>query len=303
MKQLIKPRFIGRLGNNLFQLAAAIGCAKKHGVGWGIKKGYVERGFNAKQIDKFLPHLPVCDQYFKAYTEFQDKWAGLEFNYHEIPFHPNGCELVGFWQSEKYFDNAKEEVGRWINLPFIEGYRDYVSIHIRRGDYVNLDTNFPPVNFHYIMKAMEVFGAHTKYLVFSDDINWCKETIKASRFEGCTVNFVEGGSEWGDLSLMASCGHNIIANSSFSWWAAWLNTNPNKIVVTPSAKWGNWFGPDNGVKHDCPDLIPEGWKQIEFRTIDKEAYKENPEKEKQKWIDMNRVWSNPNIQTLVKIMK
>jgi hypothetical protein len=64
---------------------------------------------------------------------------------------------------------------------------------------------------------------------------------------------------------MASCSHNIIANSSFSWWGAWLNRNENKIVITPSHKAGLWFGPDNGNKHDCIDLIPDGWVEIEFR--------------------------------------
>jgi len=104
MKPLIKPRFIGRLGNNMFQIAACIGYAKKHNVGWGVKKGYKERGFNVFQVDKYFPNLPACDSYFKAYTEFQEEWAGMEFNYHEIPFHPNGCELVGFWQSLKNCD-------------------------------------------------------------------------------------------------------------------------------------------------------------------------------------------------------
>lgn len=263
MKPLIKPRFIGRLGNNLFQIAACIGYAKKYNVGWGIKKGYTERGFNAHQVDRFLPHLPACDSYFKPYTEFQDQWAGFEFNYHEIPFHPNGCELVGFWQSEKYFENAKEEVRKAINLPFIEGYRDYVSIHVRRGDYVNHSDSFPPVTTEYLASAFQsVNKVVSKAIVFSDDINWCKNNILS---EGITIEFSEGRNEWEDLSLMASCGHNIIANSSFSWWGAWLNTNPEKIVISPSNKRGNWFGMGAGVKHDCVDLIPKEWIQIEFR--------------------------------------
>lgn len=271
MKPLIKPRFIGRLGNNLFQIAACIGYAKKHNVGWGVKKGYVERGFNANQVDKYLPQLPSCDSYFKAYKEFQEEWAGTEFNYHEIPFHPNGCELVGFWQSEKYFDNAKDEVRKWINLPFVEGYRDYVSIHVRRGDYTQHSGSFPPVNETYLSKAMLSMPNLTattgmpfkKFIVFSDDIEWCKNNIPKT--PAWIIEYSEGLNEWEDLSIMASCGHNIIANSSFSWWGSWLNTNPNKIVISPSHKRGQWFGLSSGVKHDCIDLIPESWIQIEFR--------------------------------------
>lgn len=268
MKALIKPRFIGRLGNNLFQIAACIGYAKKYNVGWGVKKGYVERGFNANQVDKFMPHLPGCDSYFKPYKEFQEEWAGYEFNYHEIPFHPQGCELVGFWQSEKYFENAKEEVRNVINLPLIQGYRDYVSIHVRRGDYVQHSGSFPPVTEEYLMNAISAVGSDkTKFIFFSDDINWCKGFVRdfMSGFDHLWFEFSEGRNEWEDLALMASCGHNIIANSSFSWWGAWLNTNPDKIVISPSCKRGNWFGMDAGVKHDCVDLLPKEWIQIEFR--------------------------------------
>lgn len=268
MKPLIRPRFIGRLGNNMFQIAACIGYAKKYNVGWGIKKGYKERGFNAFQVDKYFPNLPACDSYFKAYTEFQEEWAGLEFNYHEIPFHPNGCELVGFWQSEKYFENAKDEVRKHLQFNFVEGYRDYVSIHVRRGDYVNHSGSFPPVTLNYVDRAISHLHHETglvKFMVFSDDINWCKSEFKNSIYKDFEWEFSEGRNEYEDLCLMASCGHNIIANSSFSWWAAWLNTNPNKIVVSPSHKRGNWFGMEAGVKHDCIDLISKEWIQIEFR--------------------------------------
>jgi len=264
LKPLIKPRFIGRLGNNMFQIAACIGYAKKHNVGWGIKKGYKERGFNAFQVDKYFPNLPACDSYFKAYTEFQEEWAGMEFNYHEIPFHPNGCELVGFWQSEKYFENAKDEVRKYLQLPFVEGYRDYVSIHVRRGDYVQHSGSFPPVTIEYFVQAIKNFH-RPKLLVFSDDIEWCKKELPYPLQQASQMNFSEGRNEFEDMSLMASCGHNIIANSSFSWWAAWLNTNPDKIVISPSCKRGNWFGMEAGVKHDCIDLIPKEWIQICFR--------------------------------------
>lgn len=266
MSALIRPRLIGRLGNNMFQIAACLGYAKKHGVKWGIKKGYIEKGFKANQVDKFFPNLPSCDSSFKVYTEFQDKWAGLEFNYHDIPFHPNGVEIVGFWQSEKYFENAKEEVRKAFDLPVIEGYRDYVSIHVRRGDYVQHSGSFPPVTKDYILSAMnEILWnkvGRIKYLVFSDDIDFCKEMLH----EYGGIEYSEGRNEYEDLCLMASCGHNIIANSSFSWWGAWLNKNPDKIVISPSHKRGNWFGMEAGIKHDCIDLIPKEWIQIEFRN-------------------------------------
>jgi len=267
MKQLIKPRFIGRLGNNLFQIAACIGYAKTHNVGWGIKKGYRERGFNVKQVDVYLPNLPSCDLHFKGYNEWQEQWTGFEFNYHEIPFHPNGVEIVGFWQSEKYFKHASHEVKKAFNITYHSEYKDYCSIHVRRGDYVNHATNFPPISDLYIDRALDTLYdkvGRIKLLWFSDDIEWCKLAAKrlAPDYDH---TFSEGRNEWEDLCVMASCGHNIIANSSFSWWGAWLNRNENKIVICPSNKAGQWFGPDAGVKHDCTDLIPDGWGEIEFR--------------------------------------
>jgi len=280
MKQLIRPRFIGRLGNNAFQIAAAIGYAKKYNVGWGVKKGYKERGFNVNQVDRFLPHLPSCNSFFKPYTEFQHQWAGFEFNYHEIPFHPNGCELVGFWQSEKYFKHAADEVRKAINIDYIGGFEDYCSIHVRRGDYVNHATNFPPVTDLYLDRALdELYDkvGRLKLLWFSDDIEWCKQAAK--RVAPDYHHEFSELNEWKDLCFMASCGHNIIANSSFSWWGAWLNKNPDKIVISPSHKAGQWFGPDAGVKHDCIDLIPEGWIEIEFR---------NWKQQNGKWVDDNQ---------------
>jgi len=215
-----------------------------------------------------MPNLPACDLHFKPYTEWQQEWTGSEFNYHEIPFHSNGVEIVGFWQSEKYFKNAESEVRKAINIRYYNEYSDYCSIHVRRGDYVNLATNFPPVTDTYLDKALDELydiAGNVKLIWFSDDIEWCKQAAKriAPDFHS---DFSEGRNEWDDLCIMASCRYNIIANSSFSWWAGWLNKHEDKQVICPSSKAGQWFGPDNGVKVDCVDLIPESWIQIEFRN-------------------------------------
>ena len=136
------------------------------------------------------------------------------------------------------------------------------SIHVRRGDYVTYYTQFPPVTEGYLRKAIELAAANgfTKFLVFSDGIDWCKEVFSTPRYKGYTFEYSEGKNEFEDMALMSNCEWNIISNSTFSWWGAWLNQNPNKIVISPSKN--NWFG--KRVKLSTEDIIPENWVQIRF---------------------------------------
>lgn len=267
MKEVsVYPQFLGRLGNNLFQIAATIGYAVKYNVGWGIMKGYVEPGFQVKQVDYFLPWLPSNnDTHFKRYNE-------TCYDYQEIPFHPRGVRLVGFFQSLKYFSHCQEEVKKWIRLPIESGWSDYCAVHARRGDYVNLDTNFPPVTLDYFKQAIPIMQqkGYKKFLVCSDGIEWCEDTLPPA-FPDVEFLFSKSRNEWQDMSVMASCGSNIIANSSFSWWAAYLNPHPDKTIISPHHT--SWYGHDNGVVHEakrnqkepCTDLIPEEWIKIKFR--------------------------------------
>jgi len=272
MSVLITAQFLGRLGNNLFQTAACIGYAKKYGVKWGIQKGYVEPGFQVRQVDQFLPHLPSNEgMHFKRYNEGDRKLVG-NYDYQEIPFFPQGIRLVGFWQSHKYFENALPEVKAAFKLPFESGYEDWCGIHARRGDYVDLDTNFPPVTLDYFRQAIPIMveKGYKKFLVCSDGIEWCEEVLPPA-FPDLIFEFSKGRHEWGDMAAMASCGSIIIANSSFSWWSAILSHSPNPTIVSPHNT--SWYGPDNGVVHNarernsepCKDLIPDNWIKIKFR--------------------------------------
>lgn len=269
---------IGRTGNIMFQTAAAIGYAKKYGVTWGVPSDTRE----VPHFHNMFPNLPRADGSYKRYMEHPhahcDKhgmhFDECHFNYHEIPKQPNPVKLVGFFQSWKYFENAQDEVREAFKLKDYPEYRDYVSIHVRRGDYVQHAGSFPPIDNNYLLHATDVTdrlwiigkdGLKTqakKHLVFSDDIAWCKEYFKKY---GDSFEFSEGRNEFEDLSIMASCSHHIIANSTFSWWGAYLGHNPERMIISPSCKRGNWFGMESGVKHDCIDLLPPNWHQIEFR--------------------------------------
>lgn len=241
-------RAIGRLGNQMFQCAAAIGYAKKYNVGWACPNDTRE----SPNFHTYFPGLPKYDG--NEFRSFQAHDPS-QFNYSPIPFNPNGTRLIGFFQSEKYFEGAEDEIRKVFKLDIKP--IDAVSLHVRRGDYVQYANSFPPVTFQYMRQAMELFPSNQKFIVFSDDIDWCKEELWIA-----DMQFSEGRNEFEDLSLMASCSHHIIANSTFSWWGAFLGHNPNKIVVSPSAD--NWFGP--GFTGGVPkDLIPSNWHQIKFR--------------------------------------
>ena len=179
--------------------------------------------------------------------------------------------LDGFWQSEKYFapiaKTLIEDLSLKIplngkSLELAQQIQDTISIslHVRRGDYVSN----PTTTAYHGVCSVEWYQDAAKYVgskvyqptffVFSDDYEWAKSNLE---FDAPTI-FIDPspeGQECIDMHLMALCKHNVIANSSFSWWGAWLNRNPNKIVVAPK----NWFlaGPKN-----TNDLIPTSWKRL-----------------------------------------
>lgn len=267
---MVSAALYGRLGNSMFQIASSIGYARKYGYQWAVQS----RPHNDESaIHRVFPNLPkttergvmlqehpskICSQHGTHYDE-------CHFNYHELPNKGDSVFLSGFWQSWKYFEHCKDEVKKVFELPHVPGYEDYVSIHVRRGDYVQHAGSFPPVNDDFLMRAIGNFTWGSKFIFFSDDIEWCKDFTRRnfSAFDDIGFDFSEGRNELEDLSLMASCGHHIIANSTFSWWGSYLGHNPDRIVISPSAE--TWFGPTCGVKQPVVDLLPESWIKIHTR--------------------------------------
>ena len=128
-----------------------------------------------------------------------------------------------------------------------------VSLHVRRGDYLLHDVHNTD-KLEYYTKAMTYLESkvdNPTYFMFSDDIEWVKQNFR-SQHKMIFVDFNDAKTNYEDIKLMSNCKHNIIANSSFSWWSAWLNTNPNKIVTAPQV----WF---NGDMYDYTDLVPKSW--------------------------------------------
>lgn len=177
-----------------------------------------------------------------------------------------------FFQSEKYFKNNENTIRKEIVLKkplstysleilnLILSKNNPVSLHIRRGDYVsNAKTNI-----HHGLCPIEYYEKSIEYIklkinsptffIFSDDIHWAKDNLKSTS----EMIFVSKPEipDYEELILMSKCSHHIIANSSFSWWGAWLNPNPSKIVVAPK----KWL---NNVNIDTTDICPSEWIRIQ----------------------------------------
>lgn len=227
----------GRLGNQLFQIATTVALAVENNDDYVFPQWPEQPNFS----------LTNC---FSNNITNQQSYREPSFTYTPIPYRPN-LDLEGFFQSEKYFENSQDIIQSLLTPRIGYGIQyNYTSIHVRRGDYLNLQKEYAQLGMDYYNRAMQMVSSK-HYIIFSDDINWCK-----SNFRGDNIIFSEGKSPVNDLAMMLSCEHNIIANSSFSWWAAYLNKNPSKIVIAPQ----NWFGP--ALPHNTKDLIPEKWIKI-----------------------------------------
>lgn len=192
-----------------------------------------------------------------------------KFNFNEKYFEVDNVLLDGYWQSEKYFKNIEAIIREEfkfknqldeLNLKTLDKIinSNSISMHIRRGDYMSLQyiEKFGKIcNVNYYKKSIEYIKdiyPDCTFFVFSDDIQWAKDNFKGYEFKFISNN--TGGKSYIDMQLMSNCKHNIIANSSFSWWAAWLNNNKDKIVIAPKL----WFNDDN----DYSDVVPEDWIRI-----------------------------------------
>lgn len=228
---------MGRLGNQLFQISATIALALRNEDKYIFPTWPEENDFN----------LHNC---FSSNIDNSNEYREKSFNYSPIEYQPN-LDLVGFFQSEKYFQDYKDIIMRTLTPRIGFGIRyNTTAVHVRRGDYLKFSDSHVNLDMSYYLEAMRTIDSK-KYLIFSDDIAWCK-----ANFGGSNITFIENNPPAVDLAIMLGCEHNIIANSSFSWWGAYLNKNPSKIVIAPK----NWFGPK--LSHNTKDLLPEEWIKI-----------------------------------------
>lgn len=229
---------LGRLGNQLFQIAATVSYAKDNQKDPVFKTWSYSKYFN-------VPNSFFTDEQISPDTRYNEISS---LNYNEIPLYRENygiLDLNGYFQSEKYFIQNKQIIMDMFKTEKTES--DFGFIHIRRGDYLQSQHYHPVQPIDYYIDGMNEMGMKY-YYCFSDDIKWCKENISDHR-----VMFVENTSEIDDLRLMMRCSGAIIANSSFSWWGAYLGNHNNVIIPN------NWFGPGY-PGYRIEDKCCEGWK-------------------------------------------
>jgi len=254
---MVSCRLQGGLGNQMFQIAAAHALALRNNdiSGFDFNQCFTpQQGHTSnKYRDNIFKKINIVSQY-----NYVGVYNEPSFSYNELPY-VNDMLLNGSFQSEKYFIDYKNEVINLfideLNNEFIDEYlKQYslpiTSVHVRRGDYINNANFHKPCSIEYYKKAMDIIG-DSIFIFISDDINWVKDN-----FKGDNIVYSPFKSEIDDLILMVKSDNNIIANSSFSWWGAYLNFSDNKKVIGPE----EWFGPA-GYK-DTQDVIPENWLKI-----------------------------------------
>jgi len=236
---------MGRLGNQLFQIASTLGIAKNN----SLSVGFTNWAYS-NYLKKELPNF---------YGNIKSIFNVNEFCFSNIVVNDN-TDIIGYLQSYKFFSNIniqdifelKDDLKKlYSHFEF----KNSVSIHVRRGDYLNNTHVYPILDLYYYESSLKILNEiginNPKIYIFSDDIMWCK-----SNFNFENQFFIENNDDIIDLFIMSECENNIISNSTFSWWGAFLNKNPYKKVICPSI----WFNNTNEIvnfKYD--DLIPENW--------------------------------------------
>ncbi len=258
MKLILEIKFAGGLGNQLFQYAAArrlclinkipflllnTGNYKNESLGRTFSlqgfniKGYIIRNENVAKVFRRHTKFNKIATFLLLHKQIDEP----DFKLHQLE-NKTGflSSLSGFWQSSFYFNDIRETLlkeltplkipapPKWLTLP------DTVAVHVRRTDYLT-EKRYGFLGVEYYRAAMTVIKnklAKPVFIFFSDDIKWCKLFFKESDIFFCEEK--EWVSDYLSLWLMSKCRHQVIANSSFSWWGAWLNTNPDKIVIRPA---------------------------------------------------------------------
>ena len=270
MTKFITTNHQGGLCNVMFKLAASISLAIDNNVDYIFSNEFIRQldkdvvcdGFDDYRIyyNNVLRNIKFIDRLPSSYRTHNEP---ATFNYSPIFYSGNeNLLLQGYYQSEKYFINNKqfildlykptEEIKKHI-IQNVSNIQNSISIHVRRGDYLKLSNYHPQQPIDYYKSAVNILGVDKNYVIFSDDIDGTKDMFDFIP----NKQFITLGKNYLDLYSMSLCEHNIICNSTFGWWGAYLNENKNKKIIAPNI----WFGPS--ASHlNTSDIIPNNWIKL-----------------------------------------
>lgn len=260
MNNYVSSHLQGGLGNYLFQIIAAYSISKRDNKELMIDISDIAIIHSPLELylNNIFRNIPFG--VIKNF-DFIHQSDHTPISFIDIPVINGNLKLDGYYQNEKYFKEYRNEILKLYEIDVItkkyllEKYSTVIfenscSIHVRRGNYVDRQDFHPLQTIEYYKEAISIIGEETLFLIFSDDINWCKVNLNFIK----NKIFISGNLDYQDLYLMSMCNHNIIANSSFSWWGAWLNNHTNKKVVYPS----RWFN----FSADTSEIGGENWIKL-----------------------------------------
>ena len=258
----------GGLGNVLFTMAAMLSFAKDNNA--EVSFSNFSRTIDRLNNEPWRPKDKHCKEYSYILNGIiTDKIEGFNgiknhigWNVYDFKFQDNSLD-GGYFHDEMYFKHNRDYiltkikpnsfVSNFINNKYesLVKAENTVSVHVRRGSYLSAQHVLIVQNKEYYLNALSHFDENIVKVVFSDDLPWCKEVFSPLK----NVVFVENEKDYIELILMSKMKNHIISNSTFSWWGAWLNQNPNKKVIAPK----NWFNP-NYLKEN--NVVPKNWIQL-----------------------------------------
>ena len=266
---MISAELSGKLGNMMFEIAAIESMG--HRTGLDTVYPHVDANIdNLKRLPKPIISEPNGERYFSLFKHFDwhknlDKeiliYSTVQLPFEYVPIKVRDyTRYIGYFQSEKNFPDREFILNLFKPADWIEeklsAYKEKIgvnkaAIHVRRGDYIKLNHIYNVLDMDYYNRAMAILKPRgvKEYLIFSQDTEWCKENFVGDQFM-----FINDDSLV-ELFLMGKCTHQIIGNSAFSWWGAYLNNNPYRQVIAPK----RWF---NCKKPSDRDIIPDTWMKI-----------------------------------------
>ena len=249
----------GRFGNQLFQYAALYSIAKTRGYDFGVP--YQHRSTN--EYNDFCLKDCFSNLSAKDSSLIEQLYAmhTISFKYNPGIFGiPDNTDISGYFQSEKYFVDYRNQIlneyqfnksikDESINIRSVTN-KPVISIHVRLGDYLQHQNCHPVCSFEYYNEALKLVPDDLMLFIFSDDIEKASQMFKNLQRP---MVFVDTKNKFVDMCVMSMCNYHIIANSSFSWWGAWLSES--KKVIAPS----QWFGPDKNMPKNWSDIYCKDW--------------------------------------------